>query len=477
MQIYGYIPVLPSCPQTFELDFEEKAHKGVFAMKDQKKAEEIAEKRAQLILPLLEQGLDSATEREKRRRICQETGLSERTIRRYLAEYRNKGFMGLRPKGKARPYSKAISPELIQQAVLLRREVPSRSIAQIIQILEWEGKAKLGEIKRSTLQEKLSERGYSSRQMRMYTDSGVAARRFQHRRRNQLIHSDIKYGPYLTIGPGGTKKQVFLVTFMDDATRFVLHGAFYPTLDHTIVEDCFRNAIQKWGAPASVYFDNGKQYRTKWMARTCSKLGIKLLYAKPYSPEATGKVEKFNQTVDSFLQESALEKPKTLDRLNELFQIWLSECYQNKPHAALKNNMSPEAAFKSDSHPLRFIEPDVLANAFLHCESRKVDKSGCINFMSKKYEVGLNFIGCSVDVIYDPADITELTIEYAGYTPWKAHELVIGQRVGKRPGLPVHLAISPADSSRLLSAAALRNKERQIRQNPAISFRSVGKED
>ncbi|WP_243450285.1 hypothetical protein [Desulfosporosinus sp. Sb-LF] len=36
--------------------------------------------------------------------------------------------------------------------------------------------------------------------------------------------------------------------------------------------------------PESVYFDNGKQYRTHWMARTCSELGIRLLYAKPYSP-------------------------------------------------------------------------------------------------------------------------------------------------------------------------------------------------
>jgi len=446
-------------------------------MRDQKRAEKIAEKRVELILPLLEKGLDLALARERKVRICQEYGISERTLRRYLAEYREKGFMGLKPKGKGRCESKAISAELLEQAILLRREVPSRSVAQIIQILEWEGKAKPGEIKRSTLQEKLSGRGYSSRQMRMYTDNGVAARRFQQRYRNQLIHSDIKYGPYLPIGPGGTKKQVFLVTFLDDATRFVLHSEFYPTLDQAIVEDCFRNVIQKWGAPEAVYFDNGKQYRTKWMARTCSKLGIRLLYSRPYSPEATGKVEKFNQTVDSFLRESALEKPKTLEKLNELFQIWLSECYQNRPHTALKDNMSPEAAFKSDSQPLRFIEPNVLANAFLHCEARKVDKSGCISFMSKKYEVGINFIGCTVDVIYDPANITEITIEYAGYTPWKAHELVIGQRVGKRPGLPVHLAISPADSSRLLSAAALRNKERQIRQNPAISFRSVGKED
>ena len=60
--------------------------------------------------------------------------------------------------------------------------------------------------------------------MRMYADTSVAARRYQHRHRNRLWHSDIKYGPYLPIGPDGTKKQVYLVSFVDDATRFVMHG-------------------------------------------------------------------------------------------------------------------------------------------------------------------------------------------------------------------------------------------------------------
>jgi transposase InsO family protein len=45
--------------------------------------------------------------------------------------------------------------------------------------------------------------------------------------------------------------------------------------------------------PEKVYFDNGSQYRTKWMIRACSKMGVRLLYAKPYSPEATGKPERF----------------------------------------------------------------------------------------------------------------------------------------------------------------------------------------
>jgi len=446
-------------------------------MRDQKKAEELAAQRFQLVSPLLADGLDPAKARLMKADICARTGLSERTIRRYLAQYRGDGFQGLFPKGKGRKQGKdAIPAELLDQAILLRREVPSRSVSQIIQILEWEGKAQPGQLKRSTLQEKLTDRGYSSRQMRMYTSAGVAARRFQQRHRNSLWQSDIKYGPFLPIGPGGTNKQVYLVLFVDDATRLVLHGEFYETLDQSIVEDCFRKAIQQYGTPEAVYFDNGKQYRTKWMGRTCSKLGIRLLFAKPYSPESKGKVERLNGVVQGFLNEVLLEKPKTLERLNTWFQAWLSECYQNKPHSALGEKTSPEMAFRSDRKPLRFVKPEVLADAFLHSEERKVDKAGCISFMSKKYEVGLPFIGRRVQVMYDPADITELTIEYEGHVPWKVRELVIGERSGKRPELPPHLQPEPAESSRLLRGAEQKQAERKERQTPAISFRMVRKE-
>jgi transposase InsO family protein len=231
--------------------------------------------------------------------------------------------------------------------------------------MEWEGLIREGQIKRSTLQEKLSEKGYSTRQMRMYSDAGIASRRYQKRHRNRLWHSDIKYGPYLPVGKDGAPKQVYLVTFIDDATRFVLHGEFYPTLDQVIVEDCFRKAIHKYAVPEAVYFDNGSQYRTKWMQRTCSKLGTRLVFAKPKSPEATGKVERFNRVVDAFLSEAKLEKPQSLDKLNELFGVWLEECYQNKPHSGLGDNTSPHAAFWSDNKALKHLAPETIANAFL----------------------------------------------------------------------------------------------------------------
>ncbi|MDF2652092.1 MAG: transposase [Paenibacillus sp.] len=52
-------------------------------MKDKQKAEEIASQRVQLLSPLLAEGLDPSKAKEMKARICEQTGLSERTLRRY----------------------------------------------------------------------------------------------------------------------------------------------------------------------------------------------------------------------------------------------------------------------------------------------------------------------------------------------------------------------------------------------------------
>ena len=439
------------------------------------KAEEIAQARIEIISPLLEEGLD----REKRKQLialqCQKYDISGRSIERYLESYQKGGYKGLYPKKRAKRAKRgAVTDDIIDMAVMLRREVPSRSIETIIKILEMEEVVAEGELKRTTLQENLAKRGYSARQMKMYSNNPQkAARRFSKKRRMHLVHSDIKYGPYLPIGQNGKKQQVYLVTMLDDATRFMLHAQFYPVLDQTIVQESLRMAILKYGLMEAVFFDNGAQYRTKWMRRACGKLGIRLLYAKPYSPEATGKPEKFNRLVDNFMAESALEKPKTLEELNGLFDIWLTECYQNKPHTAL-DGKSPQAVFNADPTSLRFVLPEIVADAFLHYEERKVDKTGCISFCGKKYEAGLKYMGCTVGVVYDPLDIDEITIEYQDDKPFMVKQLVIGANVGKKPKLPDTLNAVNPNSSRLLAGARKRNEKRRSSQRMILSFRKAG---
>jgi hypothetical protein len=225
-----------------------------------------------------------------------------------------------------------------------------------------------------------------------------------------------------------------------------------------------------------VYFDNGKQYRTRVMERVCAKLDIRLLYTRPYAAESKGKIERFNRTADGFLSEILIDKPKDLNALNRCFWAWLDECYQYRPHSGLTDHVSPFTAFNTDREPIRFLDPEQIAEAFLRVEQRKVDKSGCISFAGKKYELehGLELIGQKVEVVYDPADIGTLWIEPKGFPRFTAKPLVIGERSGKRPELPLEKMPQKPLQSRLLSAAEKANETRKKNHRNAISFRGIG---
>lgn len=433
-------------------------------MKDKKKAQDIAEERMRLIAPLLAPDLDCAKMKSLKEQISQTSGVSVRTLERYCKVYFEVGYEGLQPAGKSNPPYK-IPQELVQEAIQLRKELPSRSIPTIIHILEAEGKAAPGFLKRTTLQEALARAGYSSSMMRMYQDTGYASKRFQRVHRHDLWQGDIKYGPTLLIA--GKPTPTYMSCLIDDATRYILHAEFYSTMEQSIVEDTLHKAVEKYGVPRRIYFDNGSQYKNHWMKRACGLMGIRLLYAKPRNPQGKGKQERFNHTVDSFIDEISLALPDSVEELNVKFNAWLSECYLSKVHSAL--GTTPEIAFKSDSMPPHFIDSSVLARAFLHCEQRKADKSGCISFQGDKYDIGVRYAGKQVDVVYDPADAEILTIEVAGELPFRAHKLSIREHVAQKDKSVAAERVE-VDHSRLLDAAVKAKQKKDLTRIRAISY-------
>jgi hypothetical protein len=238
---------------------------------------------------------------------------------------------------------------------------------------------------------------------------------------------------------------------MDDYSRYVVHAELYDCFDQSIVEDCLRKAIVKEGAPKKIYFDNGGQYKNRWMKRLCAVLGIKLLYAKPYHPEGTGKPERFNRTVEGFFAEADLQKLTTLGEYNYYLGVWLQECYQTKVHSSLKE--TPLNAYQKSKNPLRFVDTETLAYAFLHSEDRKVDKSGCISLDGQLYDVGLSHMGRRVEVLYDPADKSTVTVKHgsSGFSK-TVTTLKIGPKAAPRPKMPETLLPVKPGSSRLLDA-------------------------
>ncbi|MCL2841523.1 MAG: integrase core domain-containing protein [Defluviitaleaceae bacterium] len=108
----------------------------------------------------------------------------------------------------------------------------------------------------------------------------------------------------------------------------------------TSTRNSLRKDIGKNGLPKRLYFDNGTQFHNKWMERACAILDIKLIFTAPYSPEAKGKIERFNRTLDSFLAEATLKKPQSLSEMNSLFDVWLAECYHNREQSGI--NSTPD---------------------------------------------------------------------------------------------------------------------------------------
>ncbi len=123
-------------------------------VKDQNWQDQQALDRYTMIAPLLDESLDPARRSQMRQEISERRQVSQRTLYRYEAAYKAGGFSGLKPAAGQRRFSQKLPdnyPAILQQAIQLKKEVPKRSIKQIIFILEQEGWAAPGVLKRSTV--------------------------------------------------------------------------------------------------------------------------------------------------------------------------------------------------------------------------------------------------------------------------------------------------------------------------------------
>ncbi|MBO5460540.1 MAG: transposase family protein [Ruminococcus sp.] len=449
-------------------------------------------RRFQLISPLLRENLDDGKKLQLRKKIAEENSITVRSLYRYEKAYREGQFSGLKPATRQKHRSQKL-PEnfefLVEQAIQLRKEVPERSVAQIILILEMEGHVAPGVLKRPTLERYLYKRGFGREHMQMYRDARESSsKRFCKPHRMMLIQADIKYGPKLSIGKNGAKVQTYLSSAIDDHSRYILSSRFYDNQEETIVEDTFHRAIIRHGVFDACYFDNGKQYVARQLSCSLARLGIRVNFARIRSGKSKGKIEKFHQVVDTFNREAKLKNIKSLEELNRLWEVFLEEYYHKKPHEGIaeyyeslgaavpENGITPLQEWNRDTRPLNFLDTSVVSEAFLHHEERKVDKGACISFRGKRYETRPELIGYKVGIAYDPAVPEVLTVTYPGYAPFTAKPVKMGSYCDKNPTLPVSMQEQKPTTSRFLDALEVRHEKKREQVADAISFASYRKE-
>jgi len=454
--------------------------------------EDAALSRFQLISPLLDETLDQAKRQQLREQIATNNDLSIRSLYRYEDAYRKDGFAGLKPRHRSQHRSRTLPDnfdELVREAIQLKREVPTRSIAQIILILEMEGLVAPGVLKRSTMQRYLYDLGFGKKQMKKYTEARKSStKRFCKAHRMQLAQADIKYVMKLPIGHRGAMVQCYICSIIDDHSKMILGTGVYENQEAAIVEDVYHRAILSFGKFDTTYVDNGTQFISKQLIDALSRLGIRHMRARPYSGQSKGKIEVYNRLINSYMAECRAQKVKTLEEARYWWKLFVDEYYHDKPHEGIREyyesyevcvppeGITPRQEFSRDTRPLTFLDAKTVGEAFLHHEERVVDKGACISFNGRKYEVSASLIGATVGIAYDPMASETVTVTYPGIESFTVHPLRIGEFCDKTPELPECMQALEPEVSRFLKGLEKRHEQKWQRVADAISFSNFRKE-
>ena len=422
--------------------------------------EDAALERFRLIAPLLDETIDPAKRLMLRKEIAGSNGLTTRSLYRYEAAYRADGFAGLKPMDREQRRSQSLPEnfdELVSEAVQLKREVPTRSVAQIILILEMEGLVPPGVLKRSTLQRYLYKAGFGKKQMKKYTEARKSS----------------------------TKR---FCKAIDDHSKMILGTGVYDSQEAYIVEDVYRRAILSYGAFDATYVDNGSQFISKELIDALSRLGVRHLRAKPYSGQSKGKIEVYNRLINSYIAECRAQKVKTLEEARHWWELFVEDYYHDKPHEGIREyyqshgvdvpseGITPRQEFNRDSRPLKYLDARIVGQAFLHHDTREVDKGACISFEGRKYEVSAALIGATVEISWDPMATETLTVSYPGTAPFSVKPLRIGEFCDRKPELPLSMLPEEPECSRFLEGLQKQHDRKRMHSTNAISFGDYRKE-
>lgn len=226
---------------------------------------------------------------------------------------------------------------------------------------------------------------------------------------NDLWQSDTLVGPYLKLN--GHPTQVYLICFIDDASRIIPHGEFF-TNDNTInLLDCYQSAMFKRGVPKAIYVDNGSNYASKEMSLVCCRLGVVLIHTPVRDGAAKGKIERFFRTVrDQFLIRN-LSEVHSLAELNRQFIRWVEDEYHTRKHSTL--DMRPLDRFGMDLSRIRYLQPSTYNKEIFYREKTcSVRKDNTFQLKNIRYEPPAYLSGKKITVRFDNLNTQVLPVVY-----------------------------------------------------------------
>lgn len=331
-------------------------------------------------------------------------------------------------------HSHAIPDIILDTAEQLRRELPERSIKDILsQLAE---SFPIDEISPSTLNFHLNQRG--ARREYLKPELG-SFQRFSKEFINQLWQADTSGGLWIPDPKfPGRYRELRLIAMIDDASRLCIYAEFYLDEKLSSLVDCFRKGLLTRGRPEQIYTDNAKIFRSHGFELMCAKLGIELFHSEKYKPEGRGKIERHFGTIkNGFFKEARHAALKNLDEANKFLLAWLSDRYQNSIHKELKQTPLQRWKVDEDKGIPAQVKPEQIRQALMLQEERRVNsRTACITLNNRSYQAPRDLAGKTVEIRWDPCrDASALEIWKDGKLVEIAKEVEIRSNIdySKRP--------------------------------------------
>ena len=308
------------------------------------------------------------------------------TLERWYYRFRKHGLAALRPQPrKDAGRAKALDEQQKQLVCDVRREHPSASAELIVATLVRQGRVREGVVSAATVRRLLTERGLDRVSLRG-TSEGLERRRWEAAYPGALWHGDVCHGPVLTGGAKSTPLRIHAL--LDDRSRYVLALEARSTEREDDMLGLLVRAVRQHGVPETLYLDNGSTYSGKTLATACPRLGIALVHARPYDPQARGKRERFWRTLREGCLDH-LDRSQSLAEVQRRLDTFLARHYHSQPHASL---MGDTPGLVWGSHQTRLVSETQLAEALTVRARRRVSRDGVISLNGRLFEVRHGFL-------------------------------------------------------------------------------------
>ena len=320
---------------------------------------------------------------------------SKSCIRSWYTTYKKYGIEGL--EGKTRSdfrNSRKLTSETIQKIEELRSQYPKITGVAIYEKLVEEGYIQKVNVSLSTIHRYLKKNHLKAQEV-----CNVERRMFEMEHVNDCWQADTSYGPYILIN--NKKYRTYIIMFIDDKSRMIM--GFDVFLEETAInmQKVFQNAIKTYGKPKRLFVDNGGPYDNKQLSYICASLGIELIHAKPYTPEAKAKQERLFRTIkDGWMNCTNWNHFTSLEDVRNSLSTFLYKGYINKKHSVTKE--TPNERWHKEFSNITFLEEDLIEQSFLHRERHKVRKDRTIKFKNEFYEVPFEYVGKTIETRYNP---------------------------------------------------------------------------